>query len=118
MSKFSKVYPVVLTIVAFAPAIALAQDPAKVNLILTNITGALNTIVTMLFILEALFFIWGAIQFIIKQDAKAAEAGRSYMLWSVIAMAVTVAAWGFARLIIQYFGVGGVITPTIPGGIQ
>lgn len=118
MSKLSKIYPAVLAIAGLAPAIALAQDPAKVNQILTNITGALNTVVTMLFILEALFFIWGAIQFIIKSDPKSAEVGRSYMLWSVIAMAVTVAAWGFARIIIQYFGVGGVDTPTKPGGIQ
>lgn len=120
MSKLSKVYPLILTLAGFAPVIALAQapNPVQVNQILTNITGALNTIVTMLFILEALFFIWGAIQFIIKSDPKSSEQGRSYMLWSVIAMAVTVAAWGFARIIIQYFGTGGVTTPTIPGGIQ
>ena len=117
MIKLSKVYPVVLAIAGFAPAIALAQDPSQVNQILTNITGALNTIVTMLFILEALFFIWGAIQFIIKADPKSSEAGRNYMLWSVIAMAVTVAAWGFARIIIRYFGTGGVTTPTTPGGL-
>ena len=120
MLKLSKVYPVMLAIAGFAPAIALAQttNPTQVNEILTNIQNTLNTVVTLLFILEALLFIWGAIQFIIKADPKSSEMGRNYMLWSVIAMAVTVAAWGFARIIIRYFGTGGVNTPVIPGGLQ
>ena len=120
MLKLSKVYPIVLAIAGFVPVIALAAapNPLAVDTLLTQIKNSLNTVVIILFILEALFFIWGAIQFIIKADPKTAEQGRAYMLWSVIAMAVTVAAWGFARIIIQYFGAGGEVTPTIPGGIN
>lgn len=118
MSKLSKFYPVVLAIAGFAPAIALAQDATQVNNILINIDAALDTIVAILFLLEALFFIWGVIQFIIKADPKSSEQGRSYMLWSIIAMTATVAAWGIVKLLVRYFGVGGVTTPLIPGGIQ
>lgn len=117
-SPLSKIYAPLILVSSVLPLAALAQDKAQVDAILTNVTNAMNTIVTLLFIVEAAVFIWGVIQFITKGDDPAAQTkAKSMMLWSVVGMTVTVAAWGIARLIIRYFGVGGQTTPTAPGGI-
>ena len=107
-----------LLTIAF-PFSSYAECATQICVIIDNTIIVFDRIVTILFILESAVFIYGAITKVInppniKQQAMASQ----YMLWSIIAMAATVAAWGFARILIVYFGIGGADIPTEPGPIS
>lgn len=97
------------------PLAAFAQGTSGINNILTQIIGTLNIVLTLMFVLITIFFIWGVIQYVTAggDDEKLAK-GKKHMLWGIIGLAVVAAAWGFARLLIGYFGVQEGVKPSIP----
>ena len=94
------------------PSVAGAQT---IDRILRNINNTLNILIATLFILETVGLLLGAARFILSGDPAKKKDAQQMMLWSVIAMAVTAAAWGIAEIIINYFGVNNVPIPTSPG---
>ena len=108
----------VLLLAAVLPISAYAQCETQICVIIDNTIIVFDRIVAILFILESAVFIYGAITKVISPpNIKQQTAASQYMTWSVIAMAATVGAWGFARLIIRYFGIGGFDIPGEPGPI-
>ena len=96
----------------------ICQCETQICVIIHNTITVFNRIVTILFILESATFIYGAITKVISPpNIKQQTAASQYMTWSIIAMAATVGAWGFAQLLIRYFGIGGASIPTEPGPI-
>ncbi len=85
---------------------ATALDP-----IFTSIEGAFTTIITILFALATLAFIWGVIQYIISKGPDEQAKAKTLMLWGIIALAVMAAMWGFARILVNFFGAGGTAIP-------
>ena len=85
---------------------ATALDP-----IFTSIEGAFTTIITILFALATLVFIWGVIQYIISKGPDEQAKAKTLMLWGIIALAVMAAMWGFARILVNFFGAGGTAIP-------
>lgn len=108
------------------PALALAQpqqgNPNKVQVesIVTNITGLARLIITLLFVLAILVFVWGMVRLITAAgDAEKIKEARAFMWWGVIAMAVLASVFGLITFLQTYFGIGGgggFTVPTIPGG--
>ena len=85
-----------------------------INNILDNVLGTLNIVIKIIFALATVVFGWGIVQYISAggNDEKL-KAGRQHMLWGIIGMAAMIAAWGFAKLLIDYF-VPNLVGPTIP----
>ncbi len=108
ISRLARFYPVML--IALALPLGAAAQSNTVQSILSRIIGTLNTVVTLLFIIESVVFIWGVIMYIISPEGK--DKAKNYILYGIIGMAVTIGAWALARVVLTYF-VGGDAT-TIP----
>ncbi len=87
----------------------------KLDTLITQANTTLNSIIRLLFVLITIYFIWGVIVYVTAggDDEKLAK-GKKHMLWGIIGLAVVGAAWGFAKIIMDYFGVTGSESPTIP----
>lgn len=69
------------------------------------ITEVLNPIITLLFILATVVFMWGVISYIIggKGDPKKLEDAKRIILYGLIGMFVMVSAWGFVKILCNFF---------------
>lgn len=102
MQKLKKLYPALL--ISAIPLSALAQT--NVETILIRVLSTLNTIITLLFVIATIVFLWGVIQFIAKSGDEAARTkAKGIMTWGIIGLAVMAAAWGIVRILQNYFGV-------------
>jgi len=97
-----------LFLASTAQALTLDELIAKAN-------TTLNSVIGLLFILITIYFIWGVIVYVTAggDDEKLAK-GKKHMLWGIIGLAVVGAAWGFAQIVMNYFGLQGGESPTIP----
>jgi len=95
------------------PYIAAAQD---VDSLLSKVKNTLNTIITLLFVLVTLYFIWGVVKYVSAAgDEAKLKAGKQHMIWGIIGMAVMAGAWGIVNVIVTYMvGGSGGTTPNIP----
>lgn len=110
ISKLAKFYPMFILGYSLLPLVAGAQ----IDTVLQRVGGTLNNIIGLLFILATIIFLWGVIQFIAKAGDEAGRAkAKGIMTWGIVGLAVMVAAWGVATLLVRYFEVGNV---GIPGG--
>lgn len=97
-----------------APVAAMAAETFG-NLIDT-VTGWLNSIITLLFVLVTLYFIWGVIEYVkAGGDDAAVKKGKTHMIYGIIGMAVMAAAWGIVGVITNSFGVD--TGTSIPSGL-
>ncbi len=94
--------PMSLTL-ALMPALASAQT---IGTIITTFQGYANALVTLLIIVATLVFIWGLISYLIAgPDEDKAAAARKYMLYGIVSLAVIIAMWGLALLLLRSIGV-------------
>ena len=121
MSKSSIYASAVIASSLLVPSLALAQNATQVNTILNNVTSGARLIVTLLFVLAMLVFVWGAVKLILAAgDPEAIKEAKSFMWWGVIAMAVLASVFGLVTFLQSYFGVtggGGFNTINIPNNI-
>lgn len=83
--------------------------------IIDQIKGTLNSVITLLFVLITIFFIWGVIQYVMAGgDDEKLNKGKKHMLWGIIGLAVVAAAWGITELLTDYLGVDQGTGPKIP----
>ena len=84
----------------------------------TNISSSLNAslakivsvivvpLVSLVFVLAILIFIWGVAGIIIYRDnAEKREEGQRHMLWGVVGMFIMIGTYGIIRLIANTLGV-------------
>lgn len=75
------------------------------------ITGVLNPLITLLFVLATVVFIWGVIQYVVAQaDEKKIADSKRVMLWGIIGMFLMASSWGIVRILCEFFGSCGYIT--------
>ena len=127
MAKTSIYYSAVIAASLLSPALSLAvpvqgtADKVQVETIVNNITGLARLIITLLFVLALLVFVWGAVKLILAAgDPEAIKEAKSFMWWGVIAMAVLASVFGLVTFLQSYFGVtggGGFNTINIPNNI-
>lgn len=129
MSKSSIYQSAVIASSLLVPAFAFAQGtptqgtpvPTQVNTIVTNITGLSRMVITLLFVLAMLVFVWGAVKLVLAAgDPDAIKKAKSFMWWGVIAMAVLASVFGLVTFLQSYFGVtggGGFNTVNVPSNL-
>jgi len=84
-------------------------NPALVSIMSKIINAIVVPLVSGLFVLAVLIFVWGIFRFVIGSgDPTARKQGQEHMLWGVIGMAIMVSVYGIIR----------VIANTIPGSID
>ena len=112
--KLAKLYP--LFIVGLLPAMSvmaasITAGATNVDQLINQFKTTLNLVIVLLFILESIFLIIGVMKIIIG-GAEAQKSGKTYILYSIIAMAVSIGAWALARILIVYFiGSGTDVAP-------
>lgn len=107
MNKFARY--IVPAAVAMTPVFAFAQGLFDV---VTDLDDLLNDIIGLLMVLATAVFVWGLISYLLAgpDEGKAATA-RGYMIWGVISLAVIIAMWGLARLLLETFDIGNTSIP-------
>lgn len=103
----------VISSLAF-PLVAAAQT---IETILTRLQSILNQIIPILMIIATIVFLWGVIGYITAGgDEEKRRDSKSYIIWGLVGLFALVAVWGIVKVLVTTFGLGGVGTPTGPGG--
>jgi hypothetical protein len=77
------------------PTFAFAQSLGNLTSLVSNLKGLINSIIPLLLAVAVVYFFWGLITFIrAAGDPKAAESGKSIMIWGIVALFVMVSLWG------------------------
>lgn len=70
--------------------------------------NVLNMVIGLLIAVEVIVFIVSVIRFVLRANDDAARTNaKKYLIWSVIAIAVTIGIFGIAKLLLSTFGVNG-----------
>ena len=71
-------------------------------------TGILNPIISLLFTLAVVIFLWGIVNYVIGigGNEKKLETGKKVMLWGIIGMFLMASARGIVAILCQFFGTG------------
>ncbi len=114
--KKNNLKEVILGSVATLAFPMLAMAAAELSALITKVQGWLTLIITFLFVLVTLYFIWGVIEYVkASGDEAALKKGKTHMIYGIIGMAVMAAVWGIVSVLVTSFGVGGTGIPTAPG---
>lgn len=84
-----------------------------IDCILTKIkVEVLDPVITILFVLATIFFLWGVIQYVIgsQGDTTKIAAGKKMMFWGIIGLTIMASAWGIVKIICDFFGTCGPAT--------
>ena len=110
---------VIITALAFAPALVFAQDLSNLETLVTSIGRLVGLALPIVVGIALLAFFWGLVKFIFAQGNEETKAdAKKIMLWGLIALFVMVAVWGLVRFIGDALGIdqGDTIeVPTVPG---
>ena len=66
----------------------------------------LNSLIPLLIALGVVYFIWGVIQYVIKDEEEAKKKGRDKIIFGIIGLAVIVSLWGLVNIVVNTFGLG------------
>lgn len=113
---------IIYTAMSFSPMLALAQtnpNLSGISSLVGQIGGIIAKIIPVMFALAIVYFFWGVIQYIRSAgDPKAADAGKSIMIYGLIGIAVMASLYGLIAWLQGTLGVSGagtVVLPTVPG---
>lgn len=112
---FKKLYPSFIAGASLLPLVAGAQG--EINNIITRAGQTMQLVISLLFVLATLVFLWGVVQFIARSGDEAARAkAKGIMTWGIVGLAIMAAAWGVVTLLLNYFqipsqGSPGIIPP-------
>lgn len=103
---------------SFSPVLAFAAGFTGIETLVIQLQGVLSRVVPLLFALAIAYFFWGVIKFIRSAgDPKEAAAGKSIMIYGVIAIAVMASIYGLVGWLqntLNVTGGGTIQLPTLP----
>ncbi len=84
--------------------------------VITRVGSTLNTIIPLLLIGATVVFLWGIVRYLSAGgNEEQIKEGRQLSIWGVIFLAVMVAIWGLAFLLIDFVFNDPNPVPFIPG---
>jgi len=92
----------------FFPKTAFAQTASEtVGTLMDKINKVIiNPLITLLFAIAMVYFIWGVVEFIMGAGSEEKRAtGRRHMIWGIVGMAIMAGVWGIIRVILGTLGV-------------
>lgn len=105
----------IVAALAFAPALAMAQELGRVETLLQSIGRLIDIALPIVIAIALLAFFWGLVKFIFSTDK---SEGTQLMIWGVVALFVMVSVWGLVNFIGESLGVDqtdSIVVPTVPG---
>ncbi|MEX2052535.1 MAG: hypothetical protein WD991_02490 [Candidatus Paceibacterota bacterium] len=87
----------------FSTKVAYADLDSFMRSVNNNI---INPLILFLFALAVVYFLWGALEFIMKQDNEEAKTtGKSHMLWGIIGITIMIGVWAILGVIQSTMGI-------------
>ena len=108
---------VIIAALAFAPAVAFAQELGNLTSLLESIGGLVRTALPIVVAVALLVFFWGLVKFIFA-GPEAKKEGQDLMIWGVVALFVMVSVWGLVNFVGSALNIEKDqldTTPTVPG---
>lgn len=103
-----------VTLLPFAPMVALAQF-GEINTFIGRITTFINnTLIPLVFGVALLMFVWGMFKFFIYNTEEEKDKGKDLALYAIIAFVLMVSVWGIVNLIAGGLGFSGEQIQNIP----
>ena len=110
---------VILAALAFAPALAFAQELGNIERLVESVGRLVGLALPIVVGLALLAFFWGLVKFIFAQgNEEGAADAKKIMLWGLVALFVMVSVWGLVRFIGNAFDIDQgetIIVPEVPG---
>jgi len=100
---------VLLPSLSFAQTAPPVVKTCSVNIrnigdVICKIGEILNTIIPILLVLGVLYFVWGVVQYVIKDDEEAKKRGKNKIIYGIIGLVVIVGMWGLVSIVVNTFG--------------
>lgn len=69
------------------------------SLVETVISTFGTSLVTLIFALAFVYFMWGVVQYVLYPDGESKDKGKQMMVWGVIGLAVMFSVYGLIRIV-------------------
>ena len=89
------------------------KDIEGIGNIICQIHKILNLIIPALVALAVLYFIFGVVQYVIRDSEEAKKKGKDHIIYGLIGLAIIVSLWGVVGIVTQSFGLAGNEVPTL-----
>ncbi|HNW71790.1 MAG TPA: hypothetical protein PKZ36_02170 [Candidatus Paceibacterota bacterium] len=73
--------------------------------IICRIGFYLNQIIPILLALGVVYFVWGVITYMIKDDEEAKKKGKNRIIYGIIGLVVIISLWGIVTIVIDSLGI-------------
>jgi hypothetical protein len=108
MKKFKKIIfaiLVLLPVFSFAQTTTTACSATVANIgdVICKIGFLLNKIIPLLLVLGVVYFIWGVVTYVIKDDEEAKKKGKNRIIFGIIGLVVIVSVWGLVTIVVKTF---------------
>jgi len=92
------------------------QGVSTIKDVLCRMAEILNYLIPFLLVLGVVYFVWGVVQYMIRDEEEAKKKGRNKIIYGLIGLVVIVSLWGIVTLVIDTLGIDTAelaqITPT------
>lgn len=128
MKKFKKfiftgaILSVVFPVLSFA-ATDITIDSAcgitaeNIGDIICRVGFYMNMIVPIILLLGVVYFVWGIVQYVIKDDEEAKKRGKDKIIYGIIGLVVIVSMWGLVSIVVKSFGLRNTIPFENPANV-
>ena len=118
-----KKFIAVLFLVALTPVFLYAQDFSGFGKFTTSVSSQiLNPLLGLFMGIAVACFFWGLVKYVFDLGTNGGkESGKSFMIWSIVALAVMVGVYGLVNLVVNATGLNKketISTPGVPGTTQ
>ena len=92
----------------FSTKIAYAAN--RFDTFLSNVnTTIINPLITFLFALAVVFFLYGVFEFIMNQENEEKKTeGKSHIVWGIIGITIMMGVWTILNMIMSTFNITGI----------
>jgi uncharacterized membrane protein len=94
-----KKYFILITAAFFLPVVTNAAGITDLKSLIATVVDVLNSLIPLLLALAICAFIWGVVKYLYSSDPQKLAEARSYIIYSIIAIAVMVSISGIIYLV-------------------